>query len=68
MMRAAPIALTGLLTLIVVEVLKVVLAPVALWVIGILALGLKIGFGLIFFGIMLFVVQRVWRSWESRSR
>ncbi len=42
-MRAAlPIAATGLLGLILLEIVKIVLAPVAAWVIMMLAIGLKL--------------------------
>jgi len=62
-MRAlAPVALTGLVTLILLEILKIVMAPVVAWLLGILALGLKIALGVIGLGVAAYFIRRYYRS------
>ena len=43
MKSLAPIALTGVVTAILWKILQSLMAPVIAWIIGMLALGLKIG-------------------------
>ena len=43
MKSLAPIALTGVATAILWKILQILMAPVIAWIIGMLALGLKIG-------------------------
>lgn len=66
MRAAAPLAITGFLGLILLEVLKIVMEPVAAWLMGLLLVGLKIGLALfvaaIGLVISIFVVRRVMRS------
>ena len=43
MKSLAPVALTGIATLILWKILQILMAPVIAWILGILALALKIG-------------------------
>ena len=62
-MRAlAPVALTGLLSLILWEILKIIMEPVIVWLLGVLALGLKISLALIALGVGVYLVRRFYRS------
>ncbi len=62
-MRAlAPVALTGLLTLILLEILKIIMEPVVAWLLGMLVLGLKISLALIALGGGVYLVRRYYRS------
>jgi hypothetical protein len=62
-MRAlAPIALTGLASLILLEILKIVMEPVVAWLLGVLALGLKISLGLAALGLLIYFARRYYRS------
>ncbi len=62
-MRAlAPVALTGLAGLILLEILKIIMEPVAAWLLGILALGLKISLGLAAVGVAIYFARRYYRS------
>ena len=62
-MRAlAPVALTGLLGLILLEVLKIVMEPVVAWLLGMLVLGLKISLALLAVGVAIYFVRRYYRS------
>ena len=62
-MRAlAPVALTGLLGLILLEVLKIVMEPVVAWLLGMLVLGLKISLALLALGVAIYFVRRYYRS------
>ncbi len=62
-MRAlAPVALTGLLTLILLEILKIIMEPLVAWLLGVLVLGLKISLALLALGIGIYLVRRYYRS------
>ena len=62
-MRAlAPVALTGLLTLILLEILKIIMEPLVEWLLGVLVLGLKISLALLALGIGIYLVRRYYRS------
>lgn len=62
-MRAlAPVALTGLLGLILLEILKIVMEPVVAWLLGMLVLGLKISLALLAVGVAIYFVRRYYRS------
>ena len=62
-MRAlAPVALTGLVSLILLEILKIIMAPVVAWLLGVLALGLKISLALIALSATIYLVRRYYRS------
>ncbi len=62
MKSLAPVALTGLATVILWKILQVVMAPVVAWALGILALGLKIGLMVVFACIVIYGIRRVMRS------
>ncbi len=55
-------ALTGLLSLILWEILKIIMEPVVAWLLGVLALGLKISLALIALGVGVYLVRRFYRS------
>ena len=62
-MRAlAPVALTGLLGLILLEILKIIMEPVVAWLLGMLVLGLKISLALLALGVGVYLVRRFYRS------
>ena len=61
-MRAAPVALTGLLGLILLEILKVVAMPLAIWLLGVLLIGFKIMLVVCVLIVAFFVIQRAARS------
>ncbi len=70
MMRAAaPLALTGLLGIIVLEILKIIMAPVVAWILAMLALGLKIFLTLIVIaaslGVSVYFIRRYMKSREE---
>ena len=70
MMRAAaPLALTGLLGLIVMEILKIIMEPVVVWILAMLALGLKIFLTLIVIaaslGVSVYFIRRYMKSREE---
>ena len=53
---AAPAALTGVLGFILLEVLKIVGVPIALWLLGVAMIGLKIGVAIVGFLLLLTVL------------
>ena len=62
-MRAlAPVALTGLLGLILLEILKIVMEPVVAWLLAMLVLGLKISLALLALGAAIYFGRRYYRS------
>ncbi len=62
-MRAlAPLAFTGLVSLILLEILKIIMEPVVAWLLGVLALGLKISLALIAIGVAIYLVRRYYRT------
>ena len=62
-MRAlAPLAFAGLVSLLLLEILKIILEPVVAWLLGVLALGLKISLALIAIGVAIYLVRRYYRT------
>ncbi len=61
---AASMTVTGLLGLLVLEALKILLAPVAAWLMGLVAVALKIA--LVVFGLGLAVVVLALSIWAYR--
>ena len=62
-MRAlAPVVLTGLAGLILLEILKIIMEPVVAWLLGVLALGLKISLALIAIEVAIYLVRRYYRT------
>ena len=65
-MRAlAPVALTGLASLILLEILKIIMEPVVAWLLVVLALGLKITLGVAILAPALAVVLLVLATYAS---
>ena len=65
-MRAlAPVALTGLASLILLEILKIVMEPVVAWLLVVLALGLKITLGVAVVGVGIYFARRYYRSHQE---
>ncbi len=62
MKSLAPVALTGVATVILWKILQILMAPVVAWVIGILALVLKIGLAVALACIVIYGIRRVMRS------
>jgi hypothetical protein len=59
-MRAlAPVVLTGLAGLILLEILKIIMEPVVAWL---LALGLKITLGVALLGVAIYFARRYYKS------
>lgn len=62
-MRAlAPLAFTGLVGLILLEILKIIMEPVVAWLLGVLVLGLKISLAVIALGVAIYLVRRYYRT------
>ena len=62
MKSLAPVALTGIGTVILWKILQILMAPVIAWILGILALGLKIGLVLAVACVATYGVRRVMRA------
>jgi membrane protein implicated in regulation of membrane protease activity len=62
MKSLAPVALTGVAGVILWKVLQILMAPVVAWILGILAIGLKIGLWLAFALVVFYGLRRVMRA------
>ena len=62
MKSLAPIALTGVVTAILWKILQSLMAPVIAWIIGMLALGLKIGLTVLTIGGAIYGARWVMRN------
>ena len=62
MKALAPLAFTGLVGLILLEILKIIMEPVVAWLLGVLALGLKISLALIAIGVVIYLIRRYYRT------
>ncbi len=62
MKSLAPIALTGVATAILWKILQILMAPVIAWIIGMLALGLKIALAVLAIGVAIYGVRWVIRN------
>ena len=62
MKSLAPVALTGIGTVILWKILQILMAPVIAWILGILALGLKIGLVLAVACVAIYGIRRVMRA------
>ncbi len=62
MKSLAPLALAGIATALLWKILQILMAPVVAWILGILALGLKIGLVVAFACIVIYGIRRVMRS------
>ena len=62
MKSLAPVAATGIATVILWKILQILMAPVVAWIIGILVLGLKIGLAVAVVCVTIYGVRRVMRA------
>ena len=62
MKSLAPIALTGVAAVILWNILQILMAPVIAWIIGMLALGLKIGLAVLTIGGAIYGARWVMRN------
>ena len=62
MKSLAPIALTGVAAAILWNILQILMAPVIAWIIGMLALGLKIGLAVLTSGVAVYGARWVMRN------
>jgi len=63
MMRSlAPLALTGIAGIILWKILQILMAPVIAWILGVLAIGLKIGLALVLACVTIYGIRRVRRT------
>ena len=62
MKSLAPVALTGLAGVILWKVLQILMAPVVAWIIGILAIALKIGLVIALACLTVYGIRRVMRA------
>ena len=62
MKSLAPVALTGIASVILWKILQFLMAPVVAWILGILAIGLKIGLALALACVIFYGIQRVMRA------
>ena len=62
MKSLAPVALTGIASVILWKILQILMAPVIAWMLGVLAIGLKIGLALALACLVVYGVRRVMRA------
>ncbi|SVB40323.1 uncharacterized protein METZ01_LOCUS193177 [marine metagenome] len=62
MKSLAPIALTGVAAVILWNILQILMAPVIAWIIGMLALGLKIGLAVLTISVAVYGARWVMRN------
>ena len=62
MKSLAPVALTGIAAVILWKILQILVAPVIAWIIGVLAIGLKIGLVVAVACLAIYGVRRVMRT------
>ena len=65
MKSLAPLALTGIASVILWKILKILMAPVVAWIIGVLTLGLKIALVFALACLAFYGVRRVMRARAS---
>jgi hypothetical protein len=58
----APAALTGIVGVILWRILEILMAPIVAWILGVLAVGLKVGLALALTTAAFYVVRRVIRD------
>ncbi len=67
MKSLAPVALTGLAGVILWKILQILMAPVIAWILGVLAIGLKIGLAVALACVVIFGIRRVMRARADES-
>ena len=58
----APVAFTGIATVLLWKILQILMAPVIAWILGVLAIGLKIGLALVLACLVIYGIRRVMRT------
>ena len=58
----APVAFAGIAGAILCKILQILMAPVIVWILGILAIGLKIGLGVALACLVIYGVRHVMRA------
>ncbi len=58
----APLALTGIAGVILWKILEILMAPVIAWILGILAIGLKIGLAVALACVTIYGIRRAMRA------
>jgi len=66
MKSLAPVALTGIAGIILWKILQILMAPVIAWILGILAIGLKIGLAVALACVTIYGIRRAMRA-RSKS-
>ena len=59
MKSLAPVALTGIVGVILWKILQILMAPVIAWILGVLAIGLKIGLAVASACLAIYGIRRV---------
>ncbi len=67
MKSLAPVALTGLVGVVLWKILQMLMAPVIAWILGVLAIGLKIGLALVLACVVIYGIRRVLRARADES-
>ena len=62
MKSLAPLALTGIAGVILWKILEILMAPVIAWILGILAIGLKIGLAVALACVTIYGIRRAMRA------
>ena len=62
MKSLAPVAFAGIATAVLWKILQILMAPVIAWIIGMFALGLKIGLAVAFACVLFYGLRKVMRS------
>ena len=62
-----PVAFTGIVGVVLWKILEILMAPVVAWILGVLAVGLKIGLALVLAAVVFYVVRRVTRAKADRE-
>ena len=65
MKSLAPVAFTGIAGVILWKILQILMAPVVAWIIGVLAMGLKIGLAV---ALACLVIYGIRRGIQARSK
>ena len=58
----APVALSGIVLVILWKILEILMAPIVAWILGVLAVGLKIGLAVVLATAAGFFVRQVMRA------
>ena len=67
MKSLAPVALAGIASALLWQILQILMAPVIAWILGMLMLGLKIGLGVAVLFVAFYGIRRVVQSRAKRE-